>query len=259
MEARSLHGHETKATFVKGKVLKDVEGKLTVSIEFPEKGQYEVTTTVGGVPRAEPFCVQVKERFHSPRRKLALLGENYESVHIVAKDLYTDNTVTLWGFPVSNTDKKLWDAVVLASMNNAGTYLYIWNYEDGNLCEDNLWFWLSHLKVKAPDAEVIFVGLHLDPKVEETLNEELERFRKSHPKMSVTILMGSSSKQSNDFAEKVLSRVQMQSLREPVWFEVEQLAMKIDEMRKSGRDALTRTELKDLAKDCDIGGENQSL
>ena len=255
MEARSLHGHETKATFVKGKVQKDAEGQLTASIVFIEQGQYEVTTTVGGEPHAEPFCVQAKERFHSPRRKLALLGENYDSVHIVAKDLYTDNTVTLWGFPVSNTDKKLCDAVALASMNNAGTYLYIWDYVNGNLCKDNLWFWLSHLKVKAPDAEVIFVGLHLDPTVEEKLHEELENFRKFHPKMSVTIMMGSSSKQSTD----ILSRVQMQSLREPVWFEMEKLAMKIDEMRKSGREALTRTELEDLAKDCDMGGEKQSL
>ena len=271
VEARSLPGHETKATFVKGKVQKVAEGKLTASIEFPEKaGQYEVTTTVGGIPHAEPFCVQVKERFHSPRRKLALLGENYDSVQKVAEALRSENAVKhfkdvgldvkLWGFQVSSiTDKKLRDAVALASMNNVGTYLYVWNYEDGDLSKENLSFWLSNLRVKARDAEVIFVGLQLSRQSGEKLDGELECFREFHPNLSATILMGDLSKGVEDFTEKIGSRMQAQYLKEPVWSEMEKLATKVeDKLRDLRTKALTRTELKVLAGMCNIGGENNN-
>lgn len=238
---------------------------MTGSILFVKKDTYQVTATVDGMRIRSPFKVYAEERFLPRRIKLTLLGEKYDILTEVGgvlqeavglgsfKDVGLQ--VELLGIPGTCTDRELCDAVALTSMTDGGIYFYVWDALSGDLSEENLKFWMQHLSIKAPRAEVVFLVLHIDASLTDSL--DLKPFQDINPNLKRALLVGSSyQSKPSSFVEQIKSIVQeVQLSQEVVWFKMEDLALKIKEKRDAGAETLSEQSLKSFAEECEINGE----
>lgn len=253
---------------VKGKVEEAVEGQQKASILFIKGDTYEVSTKVDGLHVfGSPFRVHVEESEMPRRCKLTLIGCNVDSLLSVGEALQGGGgaslqeigfQVELWGIPAINTDQTTYEAATLASITDGGVFFYVWDRRDSNLPGENLSFWLQNLSAKAPNAEVVLLGLKLSASVAQQL--DLKPFQAINPNLKRAVLVGSSYQEEPDtLVKEIKSMVEekVQFRQEVVWFRVENLATKIKEKREDGLETLSERSLISIASECGIHGERQ--
>ena len=253
---------------VKSKVKEATEGQQKASIRFIKGNTYEVSAKVDGLHVfGSPFRVQVEESEMPRRCKLTLIGCNLDSLMSVGDALQGGGgaslqeigfQVELWGIPKFNTNQTTYEAATLASITDGGVFVYVWDRLDSNLPGENLSFWLQNLSIKAPNAEVVLLGLNLSTSLAKQL--DLKPFQAINPNLKRAVLVGSSyQKEPNTLVKEIKSIVEekVQFRQEVVWFRVENLATKIKEERDAGSEILSERGLIYIARECGIHGECQ--
>ena len=194
------------------------------------------------------------------RSKLSLIGCDVDCMRVVGGVLQKaidikKSEIELWGTPSITADLLTQEALMLASMTDSGTYIYVWDASCGSLAEENLNFWLHQLTVYAPSASVILLGVNLSST---RANEmDLKPFQTVNPQLGQSIFAGTTftSEPVKLLEEVLLVAGGTNTCLNPVWHRFESLAAKVIKKRESGVEILDKTTFKDLAGECGIHGD----
>ena len=194
------------------------------------------------------------------RSKLSLIGSDIDCMRAVGVVLrkaidIKKSDIELWGNPNMTTDLLTQEALMLASMTDSGTYIYVWDASCGSLAEENLNFWLHQLTVYAPSASVILLGVNLSST---RANEmDLKPFQMVNPQLGQSIFAGTTftSEPVKLLEEVLLVAGGKITCLNPVWHRFESLAAKVIEKRESRVEFLDETTFKGLAGQCGIHGD----
>ena len=228
---------------------------------FHSEGPFKVHITRNGRDvLGSPFKVTLEKGVMVKRSKLSLIGCDIDCMRVVggvlqkAIDIKKSET-ELWGIPSITADLLTQEALVLASMTDSGTYIYVWDASCGSLAEENLNFWLHQLAVYAPSASVILLGVNLSST---RANEmDLKPFQTVNPQLGQSIFAGTTftSEPVKLLEEVLLVAGGTNTYLNPVWHRFESLAAKVIKKRESGVEILDETTFKDLAGECGIHGD----
>ena len=194
------------------------------------------------------------------RSKLSLIGCDVDCMRVVGGVLQKaidikKSEIELWGTPSITADLLTQEALMLASMTDSGTYIYVWDASRGSLPEENLNFWLHQLSVYAPSASVILLGVNLSATHASEI--DLKPFQMVNPQLSQSIFAGTTFKSEPvKLLEEVLLVAEGKiTCLNPVWHRFESLAAKVIEKRESDVEFLDETTFKGLAGQCGIHGD----
>ena len=228
---------------------------------FHSEGPFNVHITRNGRDvLGSPFKVTLEKGVMVKRSKLSLIGCDIDCMRVVggvlqkAIDIKKSET-ELWGIPSITADLLTQEALMLASMTDSGTYIYVWDASCGSLAEENLNFWLHQLAVYAPSASVILLGVNLSST---RANEmDLKPFQTVNPQLGQSIFAGTTftSEPVKLLEELLLVAGGTNTCLNPVWHRFESLAAKVIKKRESGVEILDETTFKDLAGECGIHGD----
>ena len=228
---------------------------------FHSEGPFKVHITRNGRDvLGSPFKVTLEKGVMVKRSKLSLIGCDIDCMKVVggvlqkAIDIKKSET-ELWGIPSITADLLTQEALMLASMTDSGTYIYVWDASCGSLAEENLNFWLHQLAVYAPSASVILLGVNLSST---RANEmDLKPFQTVNPQLGQSIFAGTTftSEPVKLLEEVLLVAGGTNTYLNPVWHRFESLAAKVIKKRESGVEILDETTFKDLAGECGIHGD----
>ena len=228
---------------------------------FHSEGPFKVHITRNGRDvLGSPFKVTLEKGVMVKRSKLSLIGCDIDCMKVVGGVLQKaidikKSEIELWGIPSITADLLTQEALVLASMTDSGTYIYVWDASCGSLAEENLNFWLHQLAVYAPSASVILLGVNLSST---RANEmDLKPFQTVNPQLGQSIFAGTTftSEPVKLLEEVLLVAGGTNTYLNPVWHRFESLAAKVIKKRESGVEILDETTFKDLAGECGIHGD----
>ena len=228
---------------------------------FHSEGPFNVHITRNGRDvLGSPFKVTLEKGVMVKRSKLSLIGCDIDCMRVVGGVLQKaieikKSETELWGIPSITADLLTQEALMLASMTDSGTYIYVWDASCGSLAEENLNFWLHQLAVYAPSASVILLGVNLSST---RANEmDLKPFQTVNPQLGQSIFAGTTftSEPVKLLEEVLLVAGGTNTCLNPVWHRFESLAAKVIKKRESGVEILDETTFKDLAGECGIHGD----
>ena len=206
-----------------------------------------------------PFRVNVENGATVSRCKVSLIGCDMECLRAVAGLLQQfiisrDLAVEFWGIPSTTTDLQTHEACMLSSVTDGGIFIYVWDACYGNLSEENLNVWLHLLKLRAPSAEVLILGINCSATCANEI--DMRSFQKVNPQLTQAIFTGTSfSSDPKGLLEEVqILANQVTRRQELVWHKFEILASKIVNKKKSGLEILDERNMKSLAAECGIHG-----
>lgn len=238
-----------------------MERTFVASIHFHSEGPFNVHITRNGRDvLGSPFKVTLEKGVMLKRSKLSLIGCDIDCMRVVGGVLQKaieikKSETELWGIPSITADLLTQEALMLASMTDSGTYIYVWDASCGSLAEENLNFWLHQLAVYAPSASVILLGVNLSST---RANEmDLKPFQTVNPQLGQSIFAGTTftSEPVKLLEEVLLVAGGTNTCLNPVWHRFESLAAKVIKKRESGVEILDETTFKDLAGECGIHGD----
>lgn len=238
-----------------------IERTFVASIYFHSEGPFNVHITRNGRDvLGSPFKVTLEKGVMVKRSKLSLIGCDVDCMRVVGGVLQKaidikKSEIELWGTPSITADLLTQEALMLASMTDSGTYIYVWDASCGSLAEENLNFWLHQLTVYAPSASVILLGVNLSST---RANEmDLKPFQTVNPQLGQSIFAGTTftSEPVKLLEEVLLVAGGTNTCLNPVWHRFESLAAKVIKKRESGVEILDETTFKDLAGECGIHGD----
>lgn len=238
-----------------------IERTFVASIYFHSEGPFNVHITRNGRDvLGSPFKVTLEKGVMVKRSKLSLIGCDVDCMRVVGGVLQKaidikKSEIELWGTPSITADLLTQEALMLASMTDSGTYIYVWDASCGSLAEENLNFWLHQLTVYAPSASVILLGVNLSST---RANEmDLKPFQTVNPQLGQSIFAGTTftSEPVKLLEELLLVAGGTNTCLNPVWHRFESLAAKVIKKRESGVEILDETTFKDLAGECGIHGD----
>lgn len=238
-----------------------IERTFVASIYFHSEGPFNVHITRNGRDvLGSPFKVTLEKGVMVKRSKLSLIGCDVDCMRVVGGVLQKaidikKSEIELWGTPSITADLLTQEALMLASMTDSGTYIYVWDASCGSLAEENLNFWLHQLTVYAPSASVILLGVNLSST---RANEmDLKPFQTVNPQLGQSIFAGTTftSEPVKLLEEVLLVTGGTNTCLNPVWHRFESLAAKVIKKRESGVEILDETTFKDLAGECGIHGD----
>lgn len=238
-----------------------IERAFVASIYFLSEGPFNVHITRNGRNvLGSPFKVTLEKGVMVKRSKLSLIGSDIDCMRVVGGVLQEaidikESEIELWGIPCITADLLTQEALMLASMTDSGTYIYVWDASCGSLAEENLNFWLYLLTVYAPSASVILLGVNLSSTHANEI--DLKPFQMVNPQLSQSIFAGTTFKSEPvKLLEEVLPVVGGTiTCLNPVWHRFESLAAKVIKKRDSGVEILDETTFKGLAGECGIHGD----
>lgn len=247
----------------KGRIIESqtIERTFVASIYFHSEGPFNVHITRNGRDvLGSPFKVTLEKGVMVKRSKLSLIGCDIDCMRVVGGVLQKaidikKSEIELWGIPSITADLLTQEALMLASMTDSGTYIYVWDASCGSLAEENLNFWLHQLAVYAPSASVILLGVNLSST---RANEmDLKPFQTVNPQLGQSIFAGTTftSEPVKLLEEVLLVAGGTNTCLNPVWHRFESLAAKVIKKRESGVEILDETTFKDLAGECGIHGD----
>ena len=238
-----------------------IERTFVASIYFHSEGPFNVHITRNGRDvLGSPFKVTLEKGVMVKRSKLSLIGCDVDCMRVVGGVLQKaidikKSEIELWGTPSITADLLTQEALMLASMTDSGTYIYVWDASCGSLAEENLNFWLHQLTVYSPSASVILLGVNLSST---RANEmDLKPFQTVNPQLGQSIFAGTTftSEPVKLLEEVLLVAGGTNTCLNPVWHRFESLAAKVIKKRESGVEILDETTFKDLAGECGIHGD----
>ena len=238
-----------------------IERTFVASIYFHSEGPFNVHITRNGRDvLGSPFKVTLEKGVMVKRSKLSLIGCDIDCMRVVGGVLQKaidikKSEIELWGIPSITADLLTQEALMLASMTDSGTYIYVWDASCGSLAEENLNFWLHQLTVYAPSASVILLGVNLSSTHANEM--DLKPFQTVNPQLGQSIFAGTTftSEPVKLLEEMLLVAGGTNTSLNPVWHRFESLAAKVIKKRESGVEILDETTFKDLAGECGIHGD----
>ena len=240
-----------------------IERAFVASIYFYSEGPFNIHITRNGRNViGSPFKVTLEKGVMVKRSKLSLIGSDIDCMRVVGDVLQKainikESKIELWGKPSMTADLLTQEALMLASMTDSGTYIYVWDASYGSLAEENFNFWLHQLSVYAPSASVILLGVNLSSTHANEM--DLKPFQMVNPQLSQFIFAGTTFKSEpvKLLEEVLLAAGGAITCLTPVWHRFESLAAKVINCKKreSGVEFLDETTFKGLAGECGIHGD----